>query len=268
MTDVILDPDTTTAFRRDGAVKLSQVFASDWIDTLRRGVDRNMTEPGPYGRRYTSDGGPGGFFGDYCNWQRIPEYRSFLNESPAADLAGALMGSETVVLFHEHVLVKEPGTVERTPWHHDQPYYCVEGSQTCSLWIPLDPVPRHVGVEFVAGSHTWGRRFMPTKFKGEAYERRDEDLEPLPDIDAERDRHEILGWDLEPGDAVAFSFLTVHGAPGNPQPAARRRAFAARFCGGDAVFVRRQGEVSPPFPEVELAHGDPLRGDSFPVLRA
>jgi hypothetical protein len=32
------------------------------------------------------------------------------------------------------------GTLERTPWHHDQPYYPVDGEQIVSLWMPLDPV--------------------------------------------------------------------------------------------------------------------------------
>jgi ectoine hydroxylase-related dioxygenase (phytanoyl-CoA dioxygenase family) len=59
----------------------------------------------------------------------------------------------------------------------------------------------------------------------------------------------------------------VHGAPGNLQAGSRRRAFAARYCGDDVVFVRRQGEVSPPFPDVTLAHGDKLRGEDFPMVR-
>ena len=103
--------------------------------------------------------------------------------------------------------------------------------------------------------------------KGQAYDRAETDLEPLPDIDAKRGDFQILGWDLQPGDAIAFSFLTVHGAPGNLQSGARRRAFAARYCGDDVVFAQRQGEVSPPFPDVRLSHGDRLRGEDFPVVR-
>jgi ectoine hydroxylase-related dioxygenase (phytanoyl-CoA dioxygenase family) len=225
-----------------------------------------MATPGPYTRGYTKDGAPGRFFGDYCNWRRIEEYRSFFFDSPAAGLARALMGSSKVNLFHEHVLVKEPGTLDRTPWHHDQPYYCVDGRDTCSLWIPLDPVPRETCVEFVAGSHRWGRWFTPTKFAGAAYQRQDAGYETIPDIDAERERHRFLAWDLAPGDCIAFHFLTVHGAPGNLSQTARRRAFAARFTGDDAVYVRRAGEMSPPFPEVTLEPGQPLDSDTFPVL--
>ncbi|MDG2284809.1 MAG: phytanoyl-CoA dioxygenase family protein, partial [Alphaproteobacteria bacterium] len=121
-----LDNDIISSFHEDGAVILRDVFSPDWIETLRRGVDHNMGTPGPYTRGYTKHGAPGHFFGDYCNWDRIEEYRSFFFDSPASYIAGTLMGSSKVNLFHEHVLVKEPGTLDRTPWHHDQPYYCVD----------------------------------------------------------------------------------------------------------------------------------------------
>lgn len=140
------------AYERDGAVCLRGVFAPEWLALLARGVERNLAEPGPFAKRYTPAGAPGLFFGDYCNWRRIPEYREFLLGSPAAAVAGRLMGARKVNLFHEHVLVKEPGTLEPTPWHHDQPYWSVDGEQVCSLWMSLDPVPGRTCPEFVAGS--------------------------------------------------------------------------------------------------------------------
>ena len=135
------------------------------------------------------------------------------------------MGSRSVRLFHEHVLVKEPDSDVPTPWHHDQPYYSVDGTQTCSLWIPLDSVPRDTVPEFVAGSHQWGHWFRPDRFNKTALNA-DDGLEPVPDIDGERGRYNILGWAMEPGDAVAFNYLTLHGAPANRQAANRRRAFS------------------------------------------
>jgi len=65
-----------------------------------------MSTPGKYTRNYTDKTSPGGFFGDYCNWDRIPEYKSFFFESPAADLASQLMGSSKVNLFHGTFLSK------------------------------------------------------------------------------------------------------------------------------------------------------------------
>ena len=72
---------------------------------------------------------------DYCNWYRFDEYKDFVFNSPAAEIAGRLTQSYEIRLFHEHILVKEPKTSEPTPWHHDQPYYCVDGEQVCSIWF-------------------------------------------------------------------------------------------------------------------------------------
>lgn len=263
---MLLDQETVDAFRNDGATVLRGVFSEDWVGRLREGVAENMATPGPYTKGYTKAGDPGHFFGDYCNWRRIDAYRAFFFDSPAPRLAAELMGSQKVNLFHEHVLVKEPETRDRTPWHHDQPYYCVDGRDNCSLWIPLDPVAKETCVEFVAGSHRWGKWFTPTKFVGVPYDRQDDGYETVPDIDAARENYRLLSWDMEPGDAIAFHFLTVHGAPGNASPSNRRRAFAARFTGDDARYAVREGEMSPPFPEVTLTPGDAMDCETFPVL--
>ena len=45
----------------------------------------------------------------------------------------------------------------------------------------------------------------------------------LPDIDGRPEEFEVLRWALEPGDAVLFSYKTLHGAKGN-LTANRRRA--------------------------------------------
>jgi ectoine hydroxylase-related dioxygenase (phytanoyl-CoA dioxygenase family) len=256
-------PGTVAAFREDGAAVLRGPFVG-WIEPLRAGVARNMAEPSPDVRIYESAGG-GRFFGDYCNWQRIPEFADFIRHSPAAAIARQLMGSRSVRLFHEHVLVKEPGADVPTPWHQDQPYYCVDGEQSCSLWIPLDPVDRATSPEFVAGSHRWGRFFRPERFNKTPLNE-DDGLEPVPDIDGHRGDYRILGWALEPGDAIAFSYRTVHGAPANRRQDRARRAFSLRVVGEDATFARRPGVTSPPFREVRLAHGAPLDGPEFPLL--
>jgi ectoine hydroxylase-related dioxygenase (phytanoyl-CoA dioxygenase family) len=257
-------PAVIEAFEQDGAVVLRGVFAA-WVEVLRAGIERNIASPSADARIY--DGKAGGrFFGDYANWSRIPEFRDFIFNSDAAAIAAALMRSRTVRLFHEHVLVKEPSADVATPWHQDGPYYCVRGPKTCSLWIPLDPVPRERTLEFVAGSHTWSREFRPDRFNGTALNAEDH-REAVPDIEANRDAYHILGWALQPGDAVAFQYGTLHGAPPNTSASERRRAFSLRVVGDDAVFFREPGRItSPPMREVTLANGAPLDGPEFPRL--
>ena len=117
-------------FQRDGAVVVRGVL-KDWVDVMSEGIERNIREPGEYASENAVT--QGRFFDDYCNWQRIPEFERVIRDSPAAELAARAMVSNTAQIFHDHVLVKEPGTPKPTPWHQDSPYYFVEGSQTVSL---------------------------------------------------------------------------------------------------------------------------------------
>jgi ectoine hydroxylase-related dioxygenase (phytanoyl-CoA dioxygenase family) len=266
MTDLV-SPDTITEFQSDGVTVLRGIFA-DWVETLRRGVDFNVTNPGPDGRFYTGDNGAGRFMTDYCNWRRIPEYRDFICNSQVAAIAQALMGSRSVQLFHEHVLIKEADADVPTPWHHDLPYYSISAPLSVSLWLPLDSVPRERTLEFVPGSHRMGKTYQPQRFNGNPINEGD-GLETIPDIEANRADFDIRGWALEPGDAVAFDFRTLHGAPANRSKSDQRRAFSVRLVGEGAQFRRKPGIVtSPPFPDVTLADGAALAGEEFPVLLA
>lgn len=254
--------EQVAAFARDGAVLIEGLFA-DHVDTLRAGVARNMEEPGPYAAENLLPGEGGRFFDDYCNWMRIPEFEQVIRQSDAAPVAGALMRADTVQVFHDHVLVKEPGTSKPTPWHQDGPYYFVEGKQTVSFWSPLDPV-REAALRIVAGSHLWRKPVLPTRWlKEEAFYPDEDAYLPVPDPDAEG--MEILEWKMAPGDAVAFDFKALHGARGNVSER-RRRAFSVRFVGDDARFAARPGRTSPPFPGHGMVPGQRLREDWFPVV--
>ena len=48
------------------------------------------------------------------------------------------MATPQARFYHDHVLVKEGRTRQRTPWHQDQPYYNVDG-RGVSAWIPRRP---------------------------------------------------------------------------------------------------------------------------------
>ena len=258
----LISRDHVDAYARDGAVLIKGLFA-DHVEALRIGVARNMAESGPYAAENLKEGEGGRFFDDYCNWTRIPEFEEAIEHSPAAEVAADLMRSDYVQMFHDHVLVKEPGTSKPTPWHQDGPYYFVEGQQNVSFWSPLDPVT-DASLRCVAGSHLWERQVLPTCWLSEEnFYADDTTFMPVPDPDAEGMR--VLEWTLEPGDAVAFHFRCLHGARGN-ETATRRRAFSLRLVGNDARYVERPGRTSPPFPGHDMVPGQRLREDWFPVL--
>lgn len=262
MTHPLLTQDHIDAYARDGVVLVKGLF-KDQVEQLRAGVARNMAEPGPYAAENLKEGEGGRFFDDYCNWTRIPEFEEAIKTSPAAAVAAELMGSKTVQMFHDHVLVKEPGTSKPTPWHQDSPYYFVEGEQTVSFWSPLDPV-RNASLRCVAGSHKWEKPVLPTRWLAETsfYPNEDQYL-AVPDPDAEG--MDIREYEMEPGDAVAFNYKTLHGARGN-EAGSRRRAFSLRLLGDDTRYVERPGPTSPPFPGHGMTEGQRLRTDWFPML--
>ena len=259
-----ISSEQINSFQADGAVLIRGLFG-EWVDTICAGIERNMAEPGPSAAENTVEGETGRFFDDYCNWDRIPEFEQVVRQSPAAEAAAVLMQSSTAQVFHEHVLVKEPGTSKPTPWHQDAPYYFVDGDQTVSLWSPMDPV-RDATLRLVAESHCWAKQVLPTRWlSGEDFYVDEDTYRPVPDPDADPDTYRVLEWEMEPGDVVAFNYRTLHGARGN-ETGQRRRAFSLRFVGDDARFGERPGPTSPPFPGHGMMQGQRLREDWFPTI--
>jgi len=262
MTHPLITHDHIATFENDGVVLVKGLFAQ-YVDTLCEGIDLNMASPGPYAAENLQPGEQGRFFDDYCNWNRIEPFERVIRQSELARVAAELMQSLTVQLFHDHVLVKEPGTSKPTPWHQDSPYYFVEGLQSVSFWSPLDAVSE-ASLRCVAGSHRWEKPVLPTRWLAEDNFYADSDrYQAVPDPDAEG--LDIREWTMEPGDAVAFHFNILHGARGN-HTTNRRRAFSVRLLGDDARYVERSGPTSPPFPGHGMKAGQRLRDDWFPIL--
>ncbi len=254
--------DMIETYQNDGVVLVKGLFANQ-VEQLRDGIAVNMAEPGPYASENKKEGESGRFFDDYCNWTRISQFSDAVENSPAAEVGADLMQSQSAQMFHDHVLVKEPGTSMATPWHQDGPYYFVEGRQTISFWSPLDPV-KEATLRCVAGSHLWEKEVLPTRWVSEEGYFADEgQYMPVPDPDAEGMR--VVEFEMEPGDAVAFHYRILHGARGNTS-GSRRRAFSLRLVGDDARYVERPGRTSPPFPGHDMKPGQRLREDWFPVL--
>lgn len=245
------------AYQRDGVVCLRGRFDAGWVEMLRRGVDRNAREPGPNAIQHGHER-EGAFWEDAASWPRIPEYRRFVEASPCARIAAALMDSPMAQLFHEHVLVKEPGCTLPTVWHRDADYFCVEAPRSVSVWLALDPVDAACCPRFWPGSHVSGPEGRAQAFSAAS---------PRDDLghDAPVPHEPTLAWALEPGDAIAFHFQTWHGAPPNPGHR-RRRAFVTRWMGEGARYVDRGHACSPRLPDVVVRPGAAPDPRHFPVL--
>lgn len=258
-----LQQDDVDAYRRDGAVVLRNLVTPRELQRLREGIEHNLAEPGALAGTASADSDPGRFFEDFCNWQRIPAYQDVIFGSELGRVSAQLMGSRTVRLFHEHLLIKEAHTEQPTPYHQDQPYYNVDGSQNVSFWIPVDPVPLSASLSFVAASHASGTWFLPKSFLTEQTPWFPPgSLAEAPPITSETP---LLQWALQPGDVLAFHMLTLHGSAGTKT---LRRAFSVRFLGDDMVHAPRTWRTSPQFEGLteQLAPGAPMEHSLFPLV--
>ena len=254
--------NTAAAFERDGVVCLRGVFEQTWVDRLRQAIDRRIAEK----KAHIPAGQPEGFLLDINMWDEDADFRAFAFESPAAEIAGTLMDSSEVRLFKDQLFIKEPGSPDAvTPWHHDLPYWGVDGNQICSIWMPLDEVDASNGaVEYVKGSHKWGALYSPVEFKAGSPERFAGAYEKIPDIGAMRPNLDIVAFDVAPGDCIVFHSRTIHGGAGNVSDR-RRRAYSTRWAGDDAVYCIRPSS-SQALRDPGIQPGEPLRGEMFPLI--
>ena len=133
------------------------------------------------------------------------------------------------------------------------------------MWFPVDPVPRTSTLRV--------RRRLAPRARGTC-RGRSSTARPsgsptarspsCPTSTTDPERFRVLGWALEPGDAVFFHMLTLHAAGGVGGPH-RRRVLSVRFLGDDMVHAPRPWATSPPFPGLvdELAA---RRADGPPAL--
>ena len=245
-----------------GVLIIRNVF-KDWINPLRKGFQKVLKKPSKHARENVC-GNSGRFFEDYCNWKRIVEFKNCIINSQAAQIVAEATSSKSIKIFHEHVFLKEPGTHKETPWHQDMPYYCIEGNNTGSFWIPLDEVDKDNNIKLILGSHKWPKLIKPTKWSNNKSWYKDDS--PFMDLPKKKFfEYDVFTPELNLGDAVLFNFKIVHGSTGN-NTFKSRRAFSMRFIGDDVRYYDRGGPTSPPFTGINLKSGDVMREDWFPKI--
>jgi len=120
------------------------------------------------------------------------------------------------------------------------------------------------GLQFIKGSHRWGKRYRPNHFVTDR-PMDDTEGEIVPDFHADRRDRVILQFDMQPGDVTVHHCRTLHGAPENASPTMRRRALSVRYCGDDARYRIRRGVPQKPH-HAGVADGDALDHPDCPVV--
>ncbi|NND74318.1 MAG: hypothetical protein HKN44_04870 [Ilumatobacter sp.] len=256
--------DEIEAYHRDGVAVLRDVFDATWIERLRQGLDANLTSPTSRARVWDRDDGGRTMFWDSQAWLTVDEYRRFVTESPAAAIAGEMMRVSVVNFFFDAVFVRSPGSQFSTPWHQDEPYWSIEGYDSCTIWMPLDAVCRESALAFVPGSHVapsvWNHYNFGTLNPDRHHDADQSDFSAfadaaVPDIDADPGAFGVVSWAMEPGDCVVFNGRTMHGGSGKLAPDAGLRVFTSKWLGDDVRIAFRECGMDPDHTAVMTAHG-------------
>lgn len=234
----LIEDAEVAAYGRDGVVCLRGMFDADWctmlhdasLDAMASGKGRVREPKLDRGRFYSNV-----YLSDIDE-----RFRLLRDASAAPEIAARLMGADRVRFFYDQLFIKTPGTAAPTPWHNDLPFWPFQGNDLVSLWIALTPVSKATsGVQYVAGSHRWGRMFRAVtpdydpRFMNEAHQ-------VCPDYgDGTDPSVRVLDWDMSPGDVLAHHPLTVHGASGNGSATQTRIGLSIRYLGADVRWDPR-----------------------------
>lgn len=252
-------------YARDGVVHIPGALDARALTDAQAAYDWSLAHPGPLASniRQATDAV---FYQDLYNPDCLTGYRAMLQASPIPALLADLWDAPDVWFMYEQVFLKEGGEARRTPWHQDSSYLAVAGEHLAVAWITFDPCAKADSLEFVPGSHR-GQLYNGSRFD------LDDDTAPthpqaslprLPDIEATRDRFDIVSWPVEPGDLVIFHPKMLHG--GAPtHSGARRRTLTLRFFGQDAVYDPREGGAGPRMKgfHERMTPGAPFRDPGF-----
>lgn len=255
-------------YAEDGVVVLRGMFDCDWVERMNEACVRIAQDRTMRGKDHTKPEDPGRYRTNLFMWMHDPDFRDFVFKSPAAEIAGELMGVDRVHFFYDQLFLKEPGTEAVTYWHHDLPFWPVRGNDIPSIWLALTPVtPEQSALEHLAGSHKWGKFYSP-ELSDLGKTLSQENMEKCPDFS--KHRHDptlrFIRPSFEAGDVVVHHPLTIHGSGANRSSDQRRVALSTRWFGDDCYWDRRPKTMIIEGGEPDLVNGQQPFAAAFPLV--
>lgn len=244
-------------FERDGFAVAPDLLSAEELEHLGAAVDRAVERRRRSDRRGLVEKSryEQSFLQCINLWETDEAVRPLTFHAKIGEAAAGLLGVDTIRLWHDQALYKEPGGRE-TDAHQDQAYWPIHESENVTAWIPLDGSTLESGaLGYVPGSHRFGVRRFVNIFT---------DPEPYDLVGAPEARGVAPVFVEVPAGAVAFHHsLTFHVSKPNASDRMRRVHTVILF--PDGATRSRRG---PPHFAVDRARipvGEPIRSDVTPI---
>ena len=160
-------------------------------------------------------------------WEENETVKKFTLAKRFAGIAAQLLGVETVRLYHDQALFKEPGG-GKTPWHQDQYYWPLDTDKTVTMWMPLVDIKEGMGMLTFA-SKTQNEK-LPLMEISDASE------EIISNYVQEKGFEIVAQKSMKAGDATFHRGWTLHAAPGNDSNTMREVMTIIYFADGAKVI--------------------------------
>lgn len=150
------------AFGRDGYVHAHSVLSPAEVAKFRASVDAAVAARKVNDNRKLEDKSlyEQSFIQCQNLWEDWPEVRALTFHPAVTALAAALIGADSLRLWHDQALYKEPAGRE-TDAHQDHPYWPIAEGRALTAWIPLMDIGEETGcMGYVPGSHLSAPTFV------------------------------------------------------------------------------------------------------------
>lgn len=190
---------------------------SEWVKK-RNNHNKPLEERDTYGKAFIQIGNL---------WRYDEALAQFTLSKRFAKMAADLMGVDSVRIYHDQGLYKEPGG-GYTPWHQDQIYWPLDTEKTITMWMPLVPVSVEVGsMTFASESHRLG--YINKMVISEESHR------TLGEFIKGKGMAEVNYGSMAAGDATFHSGWTLHSAPSNPTEQMRKVMTVIYYADGTRI---------------------------------
>ena len=254
------------SYEKNGVALLKNFCVKKNLELVKEGIDFCLANPSPFSSKIQSTGGV--FFHDYWTYKRNNSIKQLMSNHELVEVIKKIVETETLRLFHDHILIKNPLSPS-TPWHHDRPYYFLDGPKVFSIWITPDKVDEENSLAFCAKSQKSGFTYVPVDFEKTTNISSHSSLKILDENSLiEESKNGIIVYRMQPGDAVIFNNKTLHRSL--PSSAtSKRSALSLRLVGDDTTLTTVCVEnPQPPFHKfgMDLTEGNALDDTWFPSL--